>query len=382
MRKFTLAIAAFGLLLGVLPGATAGPSEGGMSSDNLEFLQFVPFEVGTATGANFWEQGKDRYMVITSWRSFSIYDINDPVNPVRISTTPFGFRFENEDVATNGEIMLFSEELGPNPGTLHVWNIEDVTNPVEVATVPGAGQHTTDCLLDCTWAYGSDGAITDLRDPENPKLLSEKWGDDMPAGNNGHDVNEVAPGLVLTSTNPMMVLDARNDPAHPELLAVSEQMPAFVHSNDWARNAKDRWALSTGETWTPGNTTCSEADAGLTTWDTSGWRETHTLRKVDTVVMKNGTYADGNPPVNAPFGCSSHWFETHPDFRDGGLVVGGWYNHGTRLHKVDANGKITEVGYFLPHAGGTSGAYWVTKRVIYAVDYQRGLDVLKYTGKL
>jgi hypothetical protein len=385
MRKFLIAITGFGLLLGGLPGATAGPSAGGLSSDNVEFVQFVPFEVGSATGANFWGKGKDRYMVITSWRSFSIYDISDPASPALISTTPFGFKFENEDVATNGEIMLFSESLPGN--VLHVWDIEDKTNPVEVASVQGAGNHTTDCILDCTYAYGSDGAITDLRNPAKAKLLDSTWGEGTPAGNSGHDVNEVAPGLVLTSTNPMMVLDARKDPAHPKLLAQSEQMDAFVHSNDWARDAKDDYALSTGETWVGGaDSRCDDGSAGLTTWDTRGWRKTHTLKKIDTIRMYNGPEGggppSGNPIVNGPFGCSSHWFEAHPKFHNGGLVVGGWYNHGTRIHEVSSKGKLKEIGYFLPHAGGTSGAYWITDRIVYAVDYQRGLDVLEYTGKL
>jgi hypothetical protein len=98
--------------------------------------------------------------------------------------------------------------------------------------------------------------------------------------------------------------------------------------------------------------------------------------------MKNGTWTDGSPAVNAPFGCSSHWFTTHPDFKNGGLVAGSFYNHGTRFLKVDGKGKITEVGFFLPQGGGSSGSYWVNDRIVYSVDYQRGFDILKWNGKL
>ena len=98
--------------------------------------------------------------------------------------------------------------------------------------------------------------------------------------------------------------------------------------------------------------------------------------------MVNGTVADGNPVVNAPFGCSSHWFTAHPKWKDGGLIAAGFYNHGTRFLKVDAKGKISEVGSFLPTGGGTSGAYWVNDRIVYAVDYQRGFDILKWNGKI
>ena len=95
-----------------------------------------------------------------------------------------------------------------------------------------------------------------------------------------------------------------------------------------------------------------------------------------------GNYVDGRPAINAPFGCSTHWFQQHPDFKNGGLVAAGFYNHGTRFLNVDKKGKISEVGYFMPHGGGTSAAYWRTDRIVYTVDYQRGMDVLKYTGKL
>jgi hypothetical protein len=368
-------------MMALLPGAQAGPGPHGIASDDVEHLAFVPFEVGTATGANFFDKGKDHYFIVTSWKTFSIYNINDPLNPVRESTTPFGFKFENEDVATNGSIMLFSEETPQ--GILHIWDIEDVTNPVEVSTAP-SGQHTTSCILNCKYAYGSEGTITDLRDPANPKVLDSKWGDNAtPPNNNAHDVTEVAPGLVLTSTNPMLFLDARKDPTSPKVLAQSTQQEAFVHSNLWPRGGKDKFALSTGETWVPGvDARCSDAKAGLTTWDTTGWQKTHTFKELDTFRMTNGTYTDGNPAINAPFGCSSHWFTYHPDFRNGGLVAGGFYNHGTRFLKVDPKGKISEVGYFLPNAGGTSGAYWVTDRIVYAVDYQRGFDILKWNGKI
>jgi len=38
-------------------------------------------------------------------------------------------------------------------------------------TIPGADQHTWTCVLDCTYGYGSEGLIADLRDPAHPKLV-------------------------------------------------------------------------------------------------------------------------------------------------------------------------------------------------------------------
>lgn len=382
MRKLLMATAAFGLVLSALP-AGAGPTAGGYASDNVEYVNFVPFEGATTTGANFWKQGKDHYMVITGWDNFSIYNINDPENPDLESNVPFGFAFENEDVATNGEIMLFSESLPRN--VLHIWNIEDVTNPVEIGQVPGAGQHTTSCILDCKWAYGDSGAITDLRDPENPKLQKEQWDDDLgvPIGGN-HDVTEVAKGIVLTSTSPMVLIDARKDPVHPKLLAVTEPFDGNgldYHSNLWPNKMKERFILAGGETCC-GAEQCDEADsAGFSTFDTQGWKKTHTFKHADIWYAYQGTVLDGGGVASAPFGCSPHWFTTHPNYKNGGIVAVGWYNSGTRFLEINSKGKIEQVGWFLPFGGGTSGAYFINKEIVYAVDYQRGLDILRFTGK-
>ena len=115
------------------------------------------------------------------------------------------------------------------------------------------------------------------------------------------------------------------------------------------------------------------------TWDASKWKKTHTFSMIDEYRMVNGTYADGNPALNA-VGCSSHWHENHPSFKNGGLVAAAFFEHGTRFIDISSKGKIKEVGYFMPHAGSTGAVYWRTPEILYAVDYTRGLDVLKYNG--
>jgi hypothetical protein len=135
-RLLALGAAAVALASGLVP-AQAGPSAGGQASDNVEWLRLVPFDAVTATGASLIP---DHHLIVTSWRNFSIYDIADPANPRLVTTVPFGFKFENEDVSTNGSIMLFSESLPQS--VLHVWDIEDKSNPVEIGTLPGAGDHT------------------------------------------------------------------------------------------------------------------------------------------------------------------------------------------------------------------------------------------------
>ncbi len=371
MRRLLAAAALSGLLAAGLPAAGAAPTAGGFASENVEWLKEVPFDVGTATGAKV----VGNYLYVTSWRAFSIYDVKDPLNPELLKTTPFGFKFENEDVATNGKILVFSETLPQS--NLHIWDVEDKTNPTALATVAGAGQHTMSCILKCKYLYGSGGSVVDLRDPANPKVAGN-WGEGMPA-TSAHDVTEVAPGLVLTSSRPLMLLDARKDPLHPKLLAVGddEGITGGVHSNLWPRAATDRFFMVSSETNFQGR--CSGANGAFMTWDASSYRKTGSFRMIDIYQLDNGTYADGNPAAQAS-GCSAHWFEHHPDFHDGGLVAVGSYDHGTRFLQVSSKGKISEAGYFLPYGGTTMASYWMTKEIVYGIDLSRGIDILRYNA--
>ena len=369
-------LAASALAATLLPAANAGPTEGGITSDNVEYLGYIPFEVGTATGARI----IGKYMYVTSWRSFSIYDVSDPESPQLLSTTPYatdagndGFRFENEDVATDGKILIMSETTPRS--VLHIYNVEDKSNPVLLSATAGMGSHTMSCLLKCKWLWGSDGKVIDIHDPTDPQMAETKWNEGQP-GEGGHDVTEVKNGFVITSTQPIMYLDAR-DPVHPKLLALgSNKDGRFIHSTLWPK-AKDKFLLAGGESnFQP---QCSENNGRFQTWDTTGWKKTHTFQPLDEYILEQGTYTDGRPAANA-MGCSTHWFSTHPAFHNGGLVVLGAYDHGTRFLNVEHNGKIDEVGWFLPFAGETSVAYWVNKEVAYAIDYSRGFDVLKFDG--
>ena len=369
MKRLIGIAALIAMSLGLLPAANAGTSEGGVSSDNVEWLQHVPFEVGSATGAKVIGD----YLYVTSWKAFSIYDVSDPLAPTRLSTTPFGFKFENEDVATNGKILLFSESVPQN--ILHVWDVEDKTSPTEIATLAGGAGHTTECILDCKYAYDSNGTIVDLRKPTAPKVVGN-WGKGMPAPS-GHDVNEVAPGLVLTSSRPFILLDARKDPVHPKLLGVGDDksITGGIHSNRWPQRATDDIVLFSSESNFTGR--CTGNNGAFMTWDASNYKRTHQFQLLDAWQFENGTYTDGKPAANA-MGCSAHWFQERPDFDNGGIVALGSYDHGTRFMDVSSAGKIKEVGFFEAFGGETSAAYWLTNDIVYSVDYSRGIDILKF----
>jgi hypothetical protein len=129
----------------------------------------------------------------------------------------------------------------------------------------------------------------------------------------------VAPGLILTSTRVIQLLDARKDPAHPTLVA-SGTTPdhRLIHSNLWPRSGRDKFFLVQGET--PFSGRCNDNSGAFMTWDASTWRTSHSFRLIDEFRVANGTYTDGNPAAGA-FGCTTMWFDDHPAFRDGRIVV-------------------------------------------------------------
>ena len=348
-----------------------GPSAGGISSDNVEFIKHIPLSVdgvgGRVVGKYFYTNDQHKIM---------IFDLTDPLNPVMTDFEPLPQEvlFSREDLDTNGEILIMPNTV---TGSLRIYDVEDKTNITLLADVPGANAHTSSCILDCKYAYGSNGTIVDLRNPTKPKLLKERWGEGMPASS-GHDVEEVARGKVLTATQPIMLLDARKDPTKPKLLATGGNTDGrFIHTPRWPQNGTDKFLLMAGETnFKP---RCNESSAAFMTWDASNWKKSKTFTMIDEYRSSNGMYADGSPAANVS--CSTHWHEASPKFDNGGIVASAMFEHGTRFIDVSSAGKINEIGWFLPHAGSTSAVYWVTPEIVYAVDYTRGIDILRFTGK-
>jgi hypothetical protein len=344
--------------------ATAGPGPGYFASDNVEWVTNIAFETDTS-GAKI----LGKYMYITTARWLGIYDISDPEAPVRLSTMPVPQepQFSEENVDTNGKILLIGAL-----GTLYVIDVEDKSNPQVIGELSGADNHTISCILDCTYAYGSGGIIVDLRDPTAPELVGQ-WNEGVPASSS-HDVTEVAPGLVVTSSQPIMYLDARKDPVHPKLLALgATKDDRFIHGNEWPNRATDRFLLVGGESTGPN--CAGDASSAFMTWDASRWKKTRSFTMIDEYRLENGLPTDGNALVNS---FCTHWFDPHPTFKNGGTVAMAWYEHGSRFLDISSTGQIKEIGWFVPVAGATSATYWITDEIVYAVDYQRGIDILRF----
>jgi hypothetical protein len=382
MRRSSILFAVLALALSVVPTAgaddlRAGPGPGYIATDNVEWLGTIPINTDSAGGRLV-----DGYFYVTDDRGLTIYDTKDPANPQRVgfAAVPQGAYYVEEDVDTNGSIALIGSygDLSPaSSGPLNrlvVLDVKDKANPKVIGQLEGVDSHTVSCVMDCTYAYNSDGKIIDLRDPTAPKLVGN-WATGSPV-KGAHDVSEVAPGIVLTSSNPMVLLDANADPAKPAIVGTgSPGDKRFMHGNLWPQGGTDAFVLAGGETF--GN--CKgKASGGFMTFKPTTDEVTGqtTMTMVDQYHVATGVPTDGNSPYNQ---FCAHWFDTHPTYADGGLVAMGWYEHGTRFLDVSDAGTITEKGWFYPVGGSTSAAYWITDEIVYAVDYQRGIDILRFT---
>ena len=367
MRRLLVAVVLCAGVLGV-PHAQALPAPG-FASSNVEFLANVPLHADTA-GARL----LDGYLYLTSSHELTIYDARTPESPVLLSTFPLPQTpyFAEEDVDTNGRVLLIG-----TVGKLFVFDVRDKSRPMLAGTLDGGDEHTISCVLDCSYGYGSYGEIVDLRNPAVPKRVGD-WTKAAPAGpGTQHDVTEVAPGIVMTSTVHMWLLDARRDPAHPTVIARGQNSDSrFIHANLWPRRMKDKLLLVGGETSGAGTgTSCSNPASGaFMTYDATRWAATRTFTRLDSYRPPAGAAPAGGATYET---FCSHWFSTRPGWRDGGDVAVGWYEHGTRFLSVSTAGKIKETGWFLPAATTASAAYWRTRDIVYVLDYQRGLDVLR-----
>lgn len=412
--------------------AVPGPPVGGWSSENVDWIGSAPFE-GLPSAVDAVRKGDLFYVV--GVEDIEILDISDPLAPLQISRIPRRWPAECEPVTgtrcwrntpvlpdtpfpkadfagidTNGEILLIAasstvDPTGDPPRVLHVYDVSDPTDPFFLAEVPRAQKENVweyefrgwKCVRDCRWAYGvTSGQIIDLRDPAKPKWAgSWRRGLEFQGTSQGlfasRDITQVRPGILLTAGIPMMLLDARKNPARPRVLARSDGSPNSFGSAVMATRGKSSLILSSGEGY-PKPETCDEyeekkgtyLDSAWKTWDASQWRLTGLFTGKDEFRLRNGNYVDGDPPVSGfhdgAWGCSAGFLDLHPGFSKNGFVTTGAFGNGTKILKVGTDGSIGQAGFFLPYgASSTLEAFWITDEIIYTLDVLRGVDILRFT---
>ena len=392
--------------VGLPPLPSTGPAGDAVMSDNVEYLGSIKQDIGLTTGARVIG---DR-MFVTSGKNISIYDISDPASPKPLGDLFVNLAWENEEVPTNGEVLVVSTDYysvgspgcvaaGAFSGCVQFFDVRDPANIREVGVI-GTPNHTADCALDCQYVYGSDGSIIDARGVLNgtPPVEIGNWIEQVtaqlktlvPAGGDNvesscHHIREIRPGILLTACQPFVVLSIRAEdggsPANPKVLSYG-QNPRFVHSARWPRGGKDNFLLTGGELNATGR--CENHDSYFSVYDARDVLN-GTSREFDFVSEKppagNGFYVDGKPAANG-LGCSVHWFQEHATFKNGGLVALSEYDNGVRFLQITKSGGIVEQGYFLSLGSSSSSPKWAGKDdVLYSIDYQRGIDILRWTGK-
>ena len=82
-------------------------------------------------------------------------------------------------------------------------------------------------------------------------------------------------------------------------------------------------------------------------------------------------------------GCSVHWFEPHPSSRAAASSRWPPYDNGTRFQRVAPDGRDHRgQGFFQPLGFETSAPeLGAGPDVVYSIDYQRGIDVLRWKGR-
>lgn len=391
----TLAVAALSLVAAAAPGLadagpTGSPGPGYVKTDNVEHLLTLPLDTDSI-GARVFEGN----FYLRTAKGVTIYDTANPELPtpkgfVAVPATP---NQERENIDTNGEILVTGQAYD---GILYVIDVTNKTTPTIISATRGAADHTNTCALDCTFVYGSEGTITDLRDPKAPKVVGSWFGPGSQARDEGvtgsHDLTEVQPGLLATASNPVLWMDVREDPLAPTVRARGNLPDSrYMHGIEWPNGGTDRFLLAGSET----SLGCQAELGSFVVWDTLPVRAGEPDEplaedyRVDLAVApsftRTGQYTldrglptelEGEAPASQHCG---HWFTEHPDFADGGLVAMGWYTSGVRFLEVTQDGAVEERGFWQPLPGVSSAAFWVSEDIVWVTDYTaRGIDVLRF----
>ena len=376
MRRLALVASAVCLLAAAAPSGAAPaatppePGPGYVKTANVTHVATVPLDTDSIGGRVL---GKDFF--VRTGKGITIYDTSNPDLPVpkgfvAVPQTP---NQEREDVDTNGAVLVTGQAY---TGLLHVVDVRNRQTPSLVATLPGAGDHTNTCVLRCSFVYGSEGTVVDLRDPLRPQRTPVNWLREVGA-RGSHDLTEVQPGLLVAASNPVTYIDARN-PLEPKLLARGP-LPddRYVHGMAWPRGGKDRFVLGGSESFygctRPEDGTFFVHDTRRTTRDDEGVRS---WTRTGDYTIAAGLPTEGRAPTSELCG---HWFDPHPSFKDGGLVAMAWYGFGVRFLEVTTKGAVQERGFWQPLPGQSSAVYWVSPDTVWVTDYTgRGIDVLRF----
>ena len=328
----------------------------------------VFFAAGPITGA----AKLNDYLYVTTLDRLSIYDVSDPVVPRLVGTAPSPNTIYGELISTDGSTLLTNDGLAG--GTLDIWNVEDKTNPVLAATMTGIHDEHVSCLLECNWAYGSEGTIVDLRHREDPDERSENWKEIVGLEKDHfHRLDEYRLGYMATAPRrgPPVLLQVTR-PLQPRIIArtkVPRRVPnAFLYS-EWVRGGQDRFVISSSET-----PQCNDEHQGaLISFDTKGWPRDQRFEVAGTFKYRGRRETDSEERS-----CQSYYFSLHPNFASGGLILLPNGLEGVRIVEMDRAGKMEQADAFIPPVSDVWHAFWIDEEIFYALNRTGEVYVLRY----
>ena len=403
----TALMAALGAALSIgLPSGNAAPratqfldpGPGGFTSPNVTYVASIP--TGAGVSAREVTVKGQRRLYVSSAHSLTIYDISNPALPVPLGALPI-YNWENEDIAVSkdGATTILTEF--ESQFYMHVVDTSNPHAPILKGSMFLDGSHTVECAdVHCNFLFASNGKTYDIRKGMPVAVPEEKWWSSELGVRGGHALHQDASGLWIADETPWVMFRAK-DPLHVKFVATGQPSlnTAYQHNN--VRPAADKWSprkkndksatLRPGEmlmteTETNFNPSCAGGTDGtgsFSTWSIANFDKGAAPKQLHVLTPVQGDYANGNPAINA-LGCSGHWFNVREDqpgrYKGDYVVAAGWYEHGTRFMSVDEKtGAIKQIGYFQPIRGSASAAYWIDKtNYVYVVDYQRGIDILKF----
>ena len=274
---------------------------------------------------------------------------------------------------TTGTILIFSAAAAlPH---LFVYDNRRQQSHTDRSSQEG-GAHTADVHASTASALRIERQHLGSSRPEQPGSAEGQVGEGMPA-RRAHDRNEGGSWSDASSSRPIIYLDGRKIRRVPTACIGTTRRSPACPPNRCPTKGKTTASCSRR---IERHGRAGGANGALMSWDASTGRRrsrsscwTSTNCPVDV--------QDGSPAVN---GCwlLAHWFQEHPLVS---TTAAWWLWARTSPERVLSTShravKIKEVGYFVPHALVDVGGLLGHRRALYAIDYSRGLDILRYTGR-
>jgi hypothetical protein len=405
MRRLALFAGLAALIAAFVPNGQAAsktatvfldPGPGGFTSSNVTYVASLP--TGAGVSARVVTVKGQRRLYLSSAHSLTIYDITDPGLPVPMGVLPI-YNWENEDIAVSkdGATTILTEFT--DTFYLHVIDTSNPHVPTWRGSLVMDGSHTAECAdVHCNYLFASNGKTYDIRLGSGPAALPQaKWWSTLIGAHGAHALHQDAAGLWIADETPIVMFRAK-DPLHLQRITSGDITLNTNYQHNNIRPAANLYhprkkgdtskALRPGELlMTEGESnfypTCGSGNGAFATWSMVNFDKGARLRQMHVLRPVNGTYTNGDPAINA-LGCSGHWFTVREDrlgrYAGNYLTANAWYEHGTRFLAVNKRtGAIKQVGFFQPVRGSASSAYWIPGTdYVYVVDYQRGVDILKF----